>query len=204
MEGNGVRRKVRLWAAAGFLLGADHAHAHLVNSGFGPFYDGLAHPFMVVEDLLPVLALTLLAGLRGVRCGRRVAFALPLAWLAGMVAALLIHLPTEPLWLTGVLTIAVGAMVAADLPLPVAVVTGLAVVAGATHGFGNGRELATVNGGLLAMAGIICVLFVVASLITGQVSAVRSPRIRVVVRVAGSWIAAIGLLMLGWALRRPP
>jgi hypothetical protein len=27
--------------------------------------------------------------------------------------------------------------------------------------------------------------------------------VRVAVRVAGSWIAAIGLLMLGWAMRVP-
>ena len=196
-----MRNKAGILIVAGFLLGSGNACGHLINSGFGPFYDGLAHPFLVADDLLPVIALTLLAGLRGVRCGRAVAFALPLAWLAGMVAARMVLLPSEPLWMTGALTILFGALVAADRPLPVAVVAGLASVAGAAHGFGNGRELSTVNGGLLAMAGIVCALFVVTSIISGQVAALRSHRTRVVVRVAGSWIAAIGLLMLGWALR---
>jgi len=130
-----------------------------------------------------------------------VTFALPLAWLAGMTAARVFHLPVEPIWLAGVMTITLGGLVAADWRLPVAVVAGLACVAGASRGFGNGRELATVHGGLLAMVGITCALFVVVSIVTGQVAALRSPRSRVVVRVAGSWIAAIGLLMLGWALR---
>ena len=201
MEGGDVRNKSLLLTTAAFLLVSNSSQGHLLNSGFGPFYDGLAHPFLVADDLLPVVALALLAGLRGTRCGRRVAFALPAAWLAGMVAARVVLVPSEPMWLTGLVTIILGALVAADLSLPAAVVTGLAAAAGATHGFGNGRELAAANGGLLAMAGIGCALFVVVAIVTGQVAALRSPRARIVVRVAGSWIAAIGLLMLGWALR---
>ena len=33
---------------------------HLMNTGLGPFYDGLAHLFVTPEDLLPILALALL------------------------------------------------------------------------------------------------------------------------------------------------
>jgi len=196
-----VRRIALPMSVGVVLLGASRAHAHLMNSGLGPFYDGLAHPFLVPEDLLPVVALTLLAGLRGARCGRWVVFALPLAWLAGMAAAAVVKVPPGPVWLTCTLTIALGVLVAADRQWPVAAVTGLAAVAGATHGFGNGRELATVNGGMLTMAGIVYALFVVSALIAGQVASVRAYWARVVVRVAGSWIAAIGLLMFGWAMR---
>jgi len=42
----------------------------------------------------------------------------------------------------------------------------------------------------------------VVSLLAGQVGSVRARWARVTVQVAGSWIAAIGLLMLGWAVRR--
>jgi hydrogenase/urease accessory protein HupE len=155
----------------------------------------------VPEDLLLVIAVTLLAGLRGARCGRWVLLALPMVWLAGMITAGVIHLPPGPTWLTCALTIALGALVAADRPWPVALVVGLAALAGATHGFGNGRELAAVKGSGLAMAGIACALFVVSALTAGQVATLRAHWARVVVRVAGSWIAAIGLLMLGWSLR---
>ena len=44
------------------LAAAPPAHAHLMNTGFGPFYDGLTHLFLTPEDLLPVVALALLAG----------------------------------------------------------------------------------------------------------------------------------------------
>ena len=41
------------------------AHAHLVTTGLGPLYDGISHLFLSFEDLLPVVALALLAGLNG-------------------------------------------------------------------------------------------------------------------------------------------
>src|SRR5271157_3663017 len=61
------------------LIAAPSAHAHLMNTGFGPFSDGLTHLFVTPEDLLPVIALALMAGLRGPRFGRAVLFALPVA-----------------------------------------------------------------------------------------------------------------------------
>ena len=49
-----------LWIPAALLIWAGspgRAGAHLVNSGFGPFYDGVAHLFVTAEDLLVVVAL---------------------------------------------------------------------------------------------------------------------------------------------------
>jgi hypothetical protein len=50
---------------------------------------------------------------------------------------------------------------------------------------------------LAGLAGIVSALFVVVAL----AAAPRAPWTRIVVRVAGSWVAAAGLLLLGWALR---
>jgi len=79
---------------------APSSQAHLLNTGFGPFYDGLTHPFVTPEDLLPVVALTLLAGLRGAQCGRWVLLTLPRAWLAGMTVGLLLVPHGSAAWLT--------------------------------------------------------------------------------------------------------
>ena len=57
--------------------------AHLVNTGLGPFYDGVSHLAMSPDDLLSALALALLAGLSGARAGRHVLFILPPVWLVG-------------------------------------------------------------------------------------------------------------------------
>ena len=59
------------------------AEAHLNSTGMGPIYDGLMHFLMSPEDLVPVLALALLSGLRGATYGRRTLFVLPgrmVAW----------------------------------------------------------------------------------------------------------------------------
>ena len=56
-------------------------------------------------------------------------------------------------------------------------------------------------GGRAALVGVACTVFVLASIVAGQVAVARAGAARVVVRVAGSWVAATGLLMLGWTLR---
>jgi len=175
-----------------------------MNTGFGPFYDGLTHLFVTPEDLLPVIALALLAGLRGPRFGRAVLFALPAAWLVGSAAGLLLAPQVTLPVAETIVTIALGALLAASCPLPIAAVVGLAILLGLLHGSLNGSELPkTTSYGQISAAGVAVALFVVVSLLAGQAASVRVPWTRVAVRVAGSWIVAIGLLMLGWAMRAP-
>jgi hydrogenase/urease accessory protein HupE len=194
--GRGVAR-----ALMAIVVVARPAHAHLMTTGFGPFYDGLTHLLVSPEYLLPMIALALLAGLHGPRFGRAVLFALPAAWLAGSVLGLLVA-PRAPMPLaTAIVTIGVGAMVAAGRRLPLALVGGFAVAVGVLAGALNGIELATAHSSPLAAAGASTSLFVVVSLVTGQVASVRAAWARIAVQVAGSWIAAIGLFMLGWAVR---
>ncbi len=80
MSGPTMRLSHRLVAVIGGLALAScpsRAEAHLVTTGLGPLYDGLFHFALTPEDLVPVLALALLAGLRGVTYGRRALFVLP-------------------------------------------------------------------------------------------------------------------------------
>jgi len=200
-----VRRPSRLVPAALALVLmlalAPPANAHLMTTGFGPFYDGLTHLFLTPEDLLQVIAIALLAGLRGARSGRFAVFALPAAWLAGNVAGALALPHGAPFVVTAAVTIALGALVAADAPLPPEAVAGIAVAIGLLDGARNGGDLATVRASVLVVIGATGALFVTLSLLGGQVASIRAPWARVVVRVGGSWIAAIGLLMLGWSLR---
>jgi urease accessory protein len=72
------------------------------------------------------------------------------------------------------------------------------------HGGLNGSELPKTNAsGQISAAGVAAALFVLVSVLAGQSASVRIPWARVAIRVAGSWIVAIGLLMLGWAMRVP-
>jgi hypothetical protein len=91
-------------------------HAHLMTTGLGPFYDGLTQLFLTPEDLPPVIALALFAGLRGPRYGRAVLFVLPAAGVVGSFAGGLMPAPLTLPAATATVTIASGALVAADQP----------------------------------------------------------------------------------------
>ena len=177
------------------------AHAHLMTTGLGPFYDGLTHLLVSPEYLLPMIAVALLAGLHGPRFGRAVLFALPAAWLAGSVLGLLVAPHVTMPVVTAAITIVVGGMVAAGRRLPLVVVTSFAIAVGVLAGGLSGAELVTTQSSSLAAAGAAAALFVVVSLVTGQVASVQAAWARIAVQVAGSWIAATGLFMLGWAVR---
>jgi hypothetical protein len=197
-----ARRRI---AGAALFLAPVTAEAHLVNTGLGPFYDGVSHFGLTPEDLLPALALALLAGQRGSRTGRAVLFALPGAWLLGGLAGLAVPAIGAAALLATILTTAsflvLGGLVAAEAPLGPGWVTGLAIVLGLLHGALNGAAMAQASLGALGLAGIVATLFVVVALAAGMVVAIRVTWGRIAVRVAGSWIAAIGLLLLGWSLR---
>ena len=190
-----------LVGAGGLLLLPAPSHAHLVNTGLGPFYDGVSHFTLTPEDLVPALALALLAGQRGSRTGRLALFALSLAWLAGGLAGLTFPANRSATALTTVSFLALGGLVAADARLRPEWVTGLALVLGILHGYLNGAAMSQAKLGALGLVGIVTALFVAVTLVAALVVALRAPWARVAVRVAGSWIAAIGLLLLGWSFR---
>ena len=197
-----MRRVGRALAgAAPFALWPAAAEAHLVNTGLGPFYDGVSHFGLTPEDLLPALALALLAGRRGTRAGRAVLFLLSAAWLLGGLAGLAVPTVESATALTTVSFLLLGGLVAAEAPLSTSVTAGLAVVVGLVHGYLNGAAMSQAKLGALGLAGIVSTLFVVVALAAAAVVAIRVPWGRIAVRVAGSWIAAVGLLLLGWSLR---
>jgi hydrogenase/urease accessory protein HupE len=175
------------------------AAAHLVTTGMGPVYDGIGHLLLTPEDLVPAVAVALYAGLRGRAPGRRALFSFPLAWLLGGFIGLTANtMPTFPISAFSFLL--VGILIAADLRLPDNAFTVLAVAVGIMHGFFNGIAL-KVGPGSLGLLGIMSALFVLVALVSAFVVSLKPPWTRIVVRVAGSWVAAMGLLMIGWFFR---
>lgn len=196
-----MRRAARLFPAAALLAFAAPAEAHLVTTGLGPVYDGIAHFVTSPADLALVVALTLLAGMRGARFGRALLAVLPAAWLLGGALGLRSPIAVNLEWTTGVSFVLVGALVAADRSLTSGVVSALAGAVGALHGFLAGTALAQVPSAGLELLGTVVALLVVVTLVAGLVVSLRAYAARIAVRVLGSWIAATGLLMLGWTLR---
>jgi hypothetical protein len=175
--------------------------AHLVSTGVGPFYDGAAHFLVSFEEILPVLALSLFAGLKGPAGGRRLIAVLPLAWIAAGSAGLALPSAGAPALGTTLLLLASGALLAWDRPLTPLGVAAAAGAAGLWAGFWNGRAMAFAGAGFLGMLGSCVAALLVAILAAALATAFRSGWRRIAIRVAGSWIAALGILALGWSLR---
>ncbi len=200
--------KIPSWSASSTLvvalsiaLSSAPAEAHLNSTGMGPVYDGITHFLMSPEDLIPALALALLAGLRGAAYGRRAAFTLAAAWLAGSLFGLSAAATSGNAVLSSLWFLMLGGLVIADAKLSLSAMTALAALLGLVHGYLNGTGMGQSGFAVVALLGLTSGVFVSSVLAAAFVVQLRAHWSRIAVRVAGSWIAASGLLMLGWSLR---
>jgi urease accessory protein len=177
------------------------ADAHLDATGMGPVYDGLMHFLTSPEDLVPALALAMLAGLRGAPYGRRAMFTLPAAWLLGSLFGLTAGAATGGTLGASFWFLLLGSLVVADAKLSLRSMTALGALLGLAHGYLNGTGMGLSVPSLVATLGLAAAVFVVVVLVAALVVQLRAHWARVAVRVGGSWIAASGLLMLGWSIR---
>jgi hydrogenase/urease accessory protein HupE len=201
---NGRRVLVLVGGAAALLaLTPASAQAHLVVTGLGPFYDGVSHFGLSPEDLLPIAAFGLYAGLRGAAQARWSLGALTLGWIAGGALAMTgVSLPAIVLSAaSAALLLLVGGLLALNRDF------GLRACAVGAGGLGLVRGLADLTGAgltaphaltLLGMAAGGVALFALAASITLPM---RRLWMIVAARVGGSWVAATGLLLAGWLLR---
>jgi hydrogenase/urease accessory protein HupE len=177
--------------------------AHLVPTGLGPWGDGMARLVLQPTDLLLVLALVLLAAQAEGRCAERLPLLLPLAWLLGGLGGF--SLAAELSWMLPCtiavtalgLLVTLGVRWLARIVLPGA--AGLALL----FGLAAGSTLAGHAGGLAALAGEAVAIAVLTTLLLLPLAPPRRRWLELGLRVIGSWIAATGLLMLGWLVRHP-
>ncbi len=183
------------------LLWPWQVEAHLVTTGLGPVYDGVGHLLLTPEDLVPIIALALFAGLRGASYGRWTLFLLPVAWLAGGFLGLHASWSSIAMPVPAISFLTLGILVAADVRLRPVVVAALAIALGLIHGLLNGMAIRSAGASGMELIGVAATIFVIVALMAAFVVSLKRPWTRIVVRVAGSWVTAIGLLLLGWSLR---
>ena len=89
----------------------------------------------------------------------------------------------------------------ADAKLSLSMMTALAALLGLVHGDLNGTGMGQSAFAVVAVLGLTSGVFVLIVLAAAFVVQLQAHWARLAVRVAGSWIAASGLLMLGWSFR---
>lgn len=189
-----------LWSALGSL-----PLAHLVPTGLGPWGDGMARLMLQPLDLLLLVALVLLAVQNGRSWSDRLALVLPLSWLVGGLGGLLVGRELHLALLCAALVTAVGVLAALEpaLRLGKRFLRGGTAALSLLFGLVAGSSLAGHGGALPALLGEAVAIAVVTALLLMALDPPHPRWLALGLRVVGSWIAASGLLMLGWLSRQP-
>jgi hydrogenase/urease accessory protein HupE len=172
-----------------------------VSTGMGPAYDSVSHFLLSPEYLAPVLGLALWSGLRGPDHGRWALFAATGAWLfGGLLGVALLPPGTESPLLTAATCLTLGVLVAADLRTSLALTIVFSALIGLLDGAMNAAAEGT-GSNIPGLLGDCATVFVIMALAASLIVPLRLLWLRIAVRVAGSWLAALGLLLAGWAIR---
>jgi hydrogenase/urease accessory protein HupE len=196
-----ARRFAWLPALAVSLLLATPAHAH-TNASLGDFYQGLLQPFFHPEFLLGALAIALWSTQQPPRARLATCGGFAAGVLIGAAAALLGVAGEGTVWGPRLCMLVVGPMVAASLQLPLSACAGLAVLAGLAQGHAaTAGEIAQIVYPVLWTLGLGLGALLLGAYANAATERFRAFWMQVGVRIAGSWIAAIGLLASVMAAR---
>lgn len=174
------------------------AHAHLVNSGLGPVYDGALHLMLAPVDLAALAALSIFAGSQGPEAGRLLVVVTPLAWFLAGVVALSLGSTGSFAVANAVGLVLLGGAIAFWPTVPPLIVAAVAAAFGGLLGFQSGLELRATDTEWVALIGMIAIVLMVTLCVTALVVSCTAFGFRVAFRVLGSWAAATGLLSIGW------
>jgi urease accessory protein len=173
-----------------------HALAHSFGARFGDFYGGLLHPTTAIDLAPPLVALGLLAGQNGKAAARRMLVVLPAAFVLGTSLGGLLPAPAWLATINAGSFLVLGLLLALDAALPQAFLLGLGAALGVCGGFANGSgmvggsdpALFVLGSGLAGLAAVLLPSAMVVSLEAGWQ--------RIGVRIVGSWLAAVGAMIL--------
>lgn len=203
---SGVLMRAGLLATLAALLPGT-AQAHIIASRLGDFYAGAVHPLTGLEDVILWATLGLLAATQPARDARWVVLAFPAGLLVGFVAGLQAGVPAGPV-VDAALMVALGALLAAAARVPGPALFALTAALGAWRGAANAAGVSPETNTVLFGAGLVLAGYAAITLVSAVVLAFHQPSRQpgqgwraVTVRAAGSWVAAIGLMVGGFALR---
>jgi urease accessory protein len=186
-------------AATGLLLvlvWPGRALAHSLSASFGDFYGGLLHPTTALDLAPPLVALGLLAGQNGKPAARRMLVVLPAAFVLGTGLGGALPPPAHLATVNAGSFVVLGLLLALDALLPSALLLGLGAALGLYNGLANGSGMAGGSDPVLFLLGSALAGFAAILLPSAVVVSLTAGWQRIGVRVLGSWLAAVGAMIL--------
>ena len=175
--------------------------------GMNAFSSGLLHPWMTPAHVIILLALGLWLGQHvPLRLGLACKVFAPVA-AAALALSATKWIPAVPPFVLAAIALLIAAAVALEARLPTAMRAMLLAAAAIGIGLDSGPETATPLDAFSTLAGTWVSLglgLVNIAYYVSLAAALRKQWISIGIRVVGSWIFAISLLMLAFALRPHP
>jgi urease accessory protein len=193
-------------ATATLVASAQVADAHIVASRLGDFYTGALHPLTDLQDIILWVAIGVLAGSLGASKGRWLVLAFPLGLLAGLVLVRTTGFVSAGPAADAGMILVLGLLLAAATRIPTAALCVIAFALAVMRGAANAGDVEPDTNRLLFAPGLACVGYVAITLTMAVTLAFRRPEAGasvawrgIAIRAFGGWIAAIGLMMVGFA-----
>ncbi len=185
------------------LLGVQPAGAHIIGARLGDFYGGALHPLTGLADVILWLALGMLAGMQTRLWSRWMVVAFPAGLLAGFAIGLWSGWTEDRMGVDAALMIALGGLTAAAVRVPGPVLLALGFAIAVLRGAANASGVGATTDLTLFACGLTAAGYAAMTLTVALVSAFRRAGDGwrgIAIRAGGSWIAAIGVMVGGYAL----
>ncbi len=196
-----------LIAAVVLLAQNSAAEAHIVASRLGDFYSGALHPLTDLQDIILWGAMGVLGGTLGAARGRWLVLVFPLGLLAGLALEQYFAIASTGSTVDAGIILALGLLLATAVRIPTVALCALAFALAVIRGMANATDLGPETDRLLFAAGLACGGYAVITLVMALVLAFRGADTgasiswrKVTLQALGGWIAAIGLMMVGYGL----
>ena len=172
------------------------AFAHPMQ-GVGDFYAGMLHPVVTIETVLPLIAFSLLAGQQRRETAAYLLATFPAALIVGALLATRGNAPAYLGVIQLTLTAGFGVLVALGRRVPSWLLNALGTVLAICVGWGNSSEVFGQVSRFRFIAGLAVVGLLLLVYGNGLVRNLKREWTQIAVRVVGSWIAAVSILVLG-------
>ena len=180
--------------------------AHMIDKKFGDFYGGMLHPLTALDNILPIITLSLLIITQKwtILSSQKELIIFWLSLLIGALSALFFKLPyIYHLNLSSLIIF--GLLLALNRKLPTILFWIIISIFGFTHGFSNGELINKsrvifyyfIPGVLISITIVMLYIVGIGDLLLKQ----KKEWIEIAIRVIGSWMMTIGILVLALTIR---
>ncbi len=191
-----IKKVIRLIIFLFLLVLPIAGESHAISTTVGDFYGGIFHTLLVMAHVFPFIALSIVAGQQGPDLARKSLVAFLAALLAGAVTAFYTGPLTAVFYINIISLIVLGILAALSFKLPRWFLYSIIMFFGFTHGFQNGTELSQTQSPILFMTGLLTGGLILFSIIAALTISIKKEWFQIALRVVGSWVAAIGLMMI--------